>query len=468
MEGTSSAKKIWICFVNFRDEGLKNEIRKAFESRGIETVAHTSRDSPGAGVIVFQELSDLLWITLDEYAREGPDRILALHAGSCRIDGGRVWELLRHGASDVKCWNGSAEDIVLKIERWYTVDKLIRSAPVRGRLVGSSPIWLERLRHIVEIAHFTDSPVLITGETGTGKELVARIIHDLDTRREKSNLIVADCTTIVPELAGSEFFGHQRGSYTSAIADREGAFKRANKGTLFLDEVADLPPALQAQLLRVVQEGTFKPVGGNIWEETHFRLVCATNRDLSEEIRYGRFRRDLYYRIAVQTCHLPPLREREEDIVPLALHFIEQETSAGSCCGLEDGVADYLRVREYPGNIRDLRQLIIRMVAGHVGNGPLSLADIPPEERGEKIPPRGKWADQEFEDIIAKAVSSGVNLKEIGRIAEDAAVRIALARENGNVSRAAQILGVTSRALQMRRALWREQNSQSDPLPREN
>src|SRR6185295_226461 len=150
-----------------------------------------------------------------------------------------------------------------------------------------------------------------------GKELLARVIHALDPRPDKGELVVLDCTTIVPELSGSEFFGHERGAYTGAVGPRDGAFALAHGGTLFLDEIGELPLALQAQLLRVVQEGTYKRVGGNAWHKASFRLVCATNRDLKEEVARGRFRGDLYHRLATNASRLPPLRDRVEDILVL-------------------------------------------------------------------------------------------------------------------------------------------------------
>src|SRR5437763_9151048 len=136
----------------------------------------------------------------------------------------------------------------------------------------------------MEAAFFTDAPVLSTGETGTGKELIARLVHSLDARSKKRDLVVVDCTTIVPTLSGSEFFGHERGAFTGAVSTREGAFALADGGTLFLDEVGELPLTLQPRLLRVLQEHTYKRVGGNLWQEAKFRLVCATNRNLETEI----------------------------------------------------------------------------------------------------------------------------------------------------------------------------------------
>jgi transcriptional regulator with GAF, ATPase, and Fis domain len=174
----------------------------------------------------------------------------------------------------------------------------VNSPLVRNNLIGQSLAWNSVLRQIIEVARFTDASVLIMGESGTGKELVARLIHTLNPHTKKRDLVVVDCTTIVPDLSGSEFFGHERGAFTGALAPRDGAFALADGGTLFLDEVGELPLGLQAQLLRVVQERTYKRVGDNTWQRTDFRLVCATNREPLQEVQQGRFRCDLYYRLS--------------------------------------------------------------------------------------------------------------------------------------------------------------------------
>jgi transcriptional regulator with GAF, ATPase, and Fis domain len=278
-------------------------------------------------------------------------------------------------------------------------------------------------------------------------------------------LVVVDCTTIVPELAGSEFFGHERGAFTGAIAARDGAFALADGGTLFLDEVGDLPLGLQAQLLRVVQEGTYKRVGGNTWQRTNFRLVAATNKDLQQAVASGAFRRDLYYRIAGVTCQLPSLRERTDDILRLARHFMQQLRSDTEAIDLDDLVREYLLSRTYSGNVRDLKQLMTRIVYRHVGSGPITVGDIPEEERPamESLHDR---SDQLFEQAIRRALVSGVGLKDISRAVTEAAIRIAVRDEEGNLQRAARKLGVTDRALQLRRAARREpEQSQDEGIP---
>jgi transcriptional regulator with GAF, ATPase, and Fis domain len=291
---------------------------------------------------------------------------------------------------------------------------------------------------------------------------VGRLVHELDPRASRNELVIVDCTTITPELSGSEFFGHERGAFTGAIGMREGAFAEADGGTLFLDEVGELPPALQAQLLRVVQEGTYKRVGSNVWQRSRFRLVSATNRDLLVSIKQGRFRHDLYHRIGGWVFRVPPLRERREDILPLACHFLRTFLPDISVADFDLPVREYLLSRHYPGNVRDLRQLIARISSRHVGPGPITIGDLPDDEHPESAPSKETWCVPEFERSIAQALSLGIGLKEISQAAADAATRIAIREGNGNLRDAARRLGVTDRALQLRRAARRQHSGRDD------
>jgi transcriptional regulator with GAF, ATPase, and Fis domain len=291
----------------------------------------------------------------------------------------------------------------------------------------------------------------LLGESGTGKELLARFVHTLDPQRKRGELVILDCTTIVPELSGSEFFGHERGAFTGAVTGRDGAFALADGGTLFLDEVGELPLHLQAQLLRVVQERTYKRVGSNAWQRTNFRLVCATHRDLRQDVVAGRFRADFYHRIASRICHLPPLRERREDVLDLARHFLRALRPESASVRFDPAVARFLIERDYPGNVRELRQLIGRIADRHADRGPITVGDIPEDERpavGDSSGPR----PCSFDGVVAAALESGIGLREIGRAATESAIRLAVANEDGNLQRAAKRLGITDRALQMRRA----------------
>ena len=292
---------------------------------------------------------------------------------------------------------------------------------------------------------------------------MARLIHQLDGRPGKKDLVVLDCATVVPSLSGSEFFGHEKGAFTGAAGPRDGAFALADGGTLFLDEVGELPPNLQAELLRVIQEGMYKRVGSNTWRTTDFRLVSATNRDLFQDQRAGRFRLDLYYRIAAWQFRLPSLHERREDIEPLAQTFLSRSSPNGAAPKFEPAVRAFLLAREYPGNVRDLRQLVERMSQRHVGNGPVTVGDVPDEDRpagvagdgpGRPVGP-GPWHAGAFDESVREAVARGVSLKEITRVAAETAVSAALAGSSGSVTMAAKSLGVTARALQLRRAAGR-------------
>lgn len=442
----------------------------SLSSEGV-TCEETHRNALPLRLIAFeredQELLDLV-TACSEY---GQRRVLVIAVKKASLVGGTPWKLLQAGASDVFAWDsteGPAKNIAARLRRWREIDELVDSPLLRDNLVGRSKAWLSVLRQVVELARFTDASVLITGESGTGKELIARLIHTLDSRLDKRDLVVLDCTTVVPELSGSEFFGHERGAFTHAVTSREGAFALAQNGTLFLDEVGELPLTLQAELLRMVQERTYKRVGGNTWKKVDFRLVCATNRNLLEEKTRGAFRLDFYHRIASWICKLPTLNERREDILPLAQFFL---TQAGSeTIELDSAVRDYLMLRNYPGNIRDLRQLVLRMAKRHVGRAPISVGDIPEDESPFGVGmAKGDWKNGGFESGIRRALSLGVSLKEIDQGATDVAVRIALEEADGNLQNAAQRLGVTDRALQMRRqrkrGVERLEDSSNGELP---
>jgi len=360
-----------------------------------------------------------------------------------------MWRMLEAGACDLLTWTSAelcSQQVLARLQRWSAVQQLMGSPTVQGWLVGDSAAWRALVRSVVEVAAFTQSPVLIMGETGTGKDLIAQLIHKLSGAG--GAFTVLDCTTLSPELAGSELFGHERGAFTGAISARDGAFAAADGGVLFLDEIGELPLPLQAQLLRVIQEQKYKRVGSNTWQPSRFRLVCATNRNLEAEIAAGRFRADLYYRIAAWRCCPPPLRERRGDILPLVEHFLRQLDPQRQGRPLDPAVREYLLTRDYQGNVRDLRQTVARLWHRHAGPGPVTIGDVPPEERLATAP---AWPDLPFCDAIRDAVDRGITLARIGQAAADMAIRTVLAQEGDNNQRAAQRLGVTDRALQIRR-----------------
>lgn len=451
----------------FRTHGAESALTKricaAVRETGVILDPCSGEDEPeGNGLLIFDRVDEELCASIKRDSCGGLNRIVAVALSERCLSRGTAWRLLAAGAADSFAWESqpaAAATIAARFERYEQVDGLIESEAVRNQLAGMSSTWIQVLRQIVEVAAFSSASVLITGESGTGKELIARLIHALDGRATKGRFVVLDCTTVSPELSGSEFFGHERGAFTTAIASRDGAFALAEGGTLFLDEVGELPLRMQAELLRVIQERVYKRVGSNSWKHANFRLVCATNRNLQDEEKRGAFRRDFYHRIASWTCELPSLTFRREDIIPLTCHFLRQILPAGvRIPRLDVPVRDYLLTREYPGNIRELRQLIVRMMSRHVGDGPITVGDLPPEERMTAISRADvDWHDGAFEGAIRRALAMGLGLREINSQTAEVVVRTAINDEGGNLRRAANRLGVTDRALQLRRAVRRRE-----------
>jgi transcriptional regulator with GAF, ATPase, and Fis domain len=352
--------------------------------------------------------------------------------------------LIHAGAADVLLLDAAGgERICARLERWAKVDELADSAVTRRLAVGRSLLWGRVVRKSVELALVSRLPLLLTGESGTGKEQLARLVHELDPRPTKASFVVLDCATLVAELSGSEFFGHEKGAFTGAAGERDGAFMLAHGGTLFLDEIGELPLALQGQLLRVIQDGVYKRVGGNAWRHTSFRLICATNRDLAAEVQRGRFRQDLFHRICGWTLHLPPLQERRDDILPLAEHFLAEYAKARGTdsAGFSSPVKRFLTHRAYPGNARELRQLVGRLADLHTGSGPIRLGDLAAEERGALG--NGAWYDAAYVESLRRAVNSRAGLKNIMRITRRLAVETAAEEEGNNVQRMAEKLMVS-------------------------
>jgi transcriptional regulator with GAF, ATPase, and Fis domain len=447
--------RTWLHFCEQGELPSCLKVVSALAQAGLDATTWEEDTGEGPGLVFFNSVTPQVYQSLSRLSRQGAEFVLALTRQRSALTSASIWGLLRAGAADVLGWENPEElahAVAARIKRWQSVERLLRSPVVEENCIGKSRVWRRLVRQIIEASCFTDSPILILGESGTGKELVSRLIHTLDQRPDKRELIVLDCTTIVRELSGSEFFGHERGAFTGAEGSRDGAFALADGGTLFLDEVGELSLKLQAELLRVIQEHSFKRVGSNTWQRTHFRLVCATNRDLLCAAAKGQFRHDLYHRIAGWTCRLPPLSERPEDILLLAEHFMRQWAPGVPPPAIDDTVRDYLLRRAYPGNVRDLKYVVARIMNRHVGPGLITAGAIEPEERPAPEAHLQNWCAAGFDALIERALAQGMTLKEIGKEAEAAAVRLAVRAENGNLQRAARRLGVTDRALQLRRA----------------
>lgn len=454
--------KTWVHWYSEHQKDIATKVTDILVQQGIEVQGLDAQQFCNQGVIFDSEISPELCQQLKTFSNFGRNQILV--CCSSPMSGGLAWRLMESGASDVltcKECKVVANEISARLLRWKEVDQLMDSPPVNEIVIGDSLALKTILRQVVEVGYFTDASVLVLGESGTGKELIAKIIHALDPRKEKGNLIILDCSTLTPELSGSEFFGHERGAFTGATSSRDGAFALADRGTLFLDEVGELPMYLQTQLLRVIQEHTYKRVGSNAWQSSSFRLICATNRDLLELVQRGEFRADLYYRIAGFICQLPPLRERTEDILPLANHFLKLGRTERDHIEMDETVKEYLLGRKYPGNVRDLKQVVARMLCRYAGKGALTVGCIPAEDRPCSSENNSDWRDTGFERAIRIALANGAGLKMISREAEETAIRLAVEETGGNLQRAATRLGVTDRALQMRRAAQRQENKLS-------
>ena len=262
----------------------------------------------------------------------------------------------------------------------------------------------------IEIAARGDLTVLVSGESGTGKELVARAIHRHSPRSD-GPLVCFNCGAITESLLESELFGYVRGAFTGADRDRKGLFEAADSGTLFLDEVGEMPISSQAKLLRVLQEHAIRPVGGLTEIPVNVRVVAATNRNLPEDIRRGRFRQDLFYRLAVLTIHIPPLRERVCDIESLSEYFLSEaktQLNHGNQLRIEDEANAVLARYAWPGNVRQLRHVVERLVIGVGSKGRISandVAEVLNEIRRFEIPsevPLGFREDESLDEFVAR------------------------------------------------------------------
>lgn len=315
----------------------------------------------------------------------------------------------------------------------------------RDGIVGRSEAMESVFRMIDRVAP-ARSTVLITGESGTGKELIAKVIHDSSPRADEP-FVVVNCSNIPSELLESELFGHTRGAFTGAVAAKKGLFEVADGGTIFLDEIGDLRPEIQVRLLRVIQEREFIALGETSPTKIDVRILAATNVDLKEAVKNGTFREDLYYRLSVVPIELPPLRDRREDILPLAQHFIQKYNEENSRKISETFAPEVLSLLEsyfFPGNVRELENIIERAVV-IAPTDEITLECLTPEVRD---PDHGQKMLTESEGASAETdISKGVNFYEEVRRFETDLLRRALDQTGGHQSRAARLLGLNATTL---------------------
>ncbi|RMH42647.1 MAG: sigma-54-dependent Fis family transcriptional regulator [Deltaproteobacteria bacterium] len=354
-------------------------------------------------------------------------------------------EAMRRGAADYLTKPLNFEELALVVERVLQQQRLRSEAEqLRARLarrfhldnlVGDSP-QMQQVYQVVQQVAPSRATVLITGESGTGKELVAAALHQ-HSPRAAGPFIKLHCAALAETLLESELFGHERGAFTGAVARRDGRFQLANGETLFLDEIGEISPATQVKLLRFLQEREFERVGGTETIKVDVRVIAATNKDLAEEVRAGRFREDLYYRLNVVSIEMPALRDRPGDIPLLANHFLRRfaEENGKSVDGFTPAALDALEAYDWPGNVRELENAVERAVV--LARGPLvDVTELPAAVRKQRAP---------AESAAAGAPPiPGSTLADIERYA----ILQTLESVGGSTSKAAAILGVSVRKIQ--------------------
>lgn len=354
-------------------------------------------------------------------------------------------EAMRRGAYDYILKPVNAMDLSMRLHRAIRISEILRrnSAFERimrqdmqaGSLVGTSDAFKRIMRRIREAAQVR-STVLITGETGTGKGLIARAIHE-QSREQGKPFQVIDCATIPEGMVESELFGHVRGAFTGAIADKPGLIELANGGTVFLDEIEDLPLPLQSKLLRVLEDNEVRPVGGTRVKRVDMRFIAATNQDLEERVRNGTFRKDLYYRLAVIGIRVPPLRERIEDIPVIARHLLSQfgHEMGKPHIYLDSAAMSELAAYSWPGNVRELRNVIERAVmlaAEEAITDDEIRALLPSAKKHSATSDGSRYASLPYMEAKTKV------LDEFTR----AYVKAKLALHNGHITKAAEDSGI--------------------------
>jgi len=422
----------WSLRSSFEDAGAAVE-----EAATLEEARRRLQDSWPDLLVLDLRLPDgsgLDFLTEVRYEDEDLPILVITAFGSLR---GAV-EAMQAGAYDYVAKPFDLDDLLLTARRALETRGLRRMADLRARNLGSlwpvaeSPATRELVDLLQRIGRSGASTVLLTGETGVGKGLAARTLHAASGAGGERPFIAVPCTSIPESLLESELFGHEKGAFTDARESKRGLAELAWGGTLFLDEVGDLPPAIQAKMLTLLEDREFRRVGGTRTLRLEARVVAATHRDLEKEVEAGRFRADLYYRLKVVPVEIPPLRERREDILPLARHFLQQFRRELGVTVRDFGerAARVLEAYSWPGNVRELRNAVERAVLLAPGEE-IQVADLPPEVAA------GGAGPEELAGLPALP-PAGVDLEALER----AWVIEALRRSRGNRSQAARLLGM--------------------------
>lgn len=380
---------------------------------------------------------------LERYAASGGGALVLVMTAYGSLE--MAVEAMKRGAYDYIAKPFGADEVLLTVRKAEEREQLrrevgrlrteVQADRKFGEIVAGSPAMRKALDLVEKVARH-DSAVLLTGASGTGKELVARLIHR-ESPRGSGPFVAVNCGGIPEQLLESEFFGYVRGAFTGADRDKPGLFETAHGGTLFLDEVAELSGALQVKLLRVLQEGEFRRLGSTETRQASVRIISATNKDLEAAVEAGEFREDLFYRLAVVPIHLPQLRTRREEIPELALHLLRRHARRLGVAaeGIHPDAMQVLLTYPWPGNIRELENVLERALV--LSDGPLiGLDDLP--EAVRRPPPDSPGIQADSEDL---------SVKRHGARLEKHLIQLALDRTGGNRTQAAELLDLSPRAL---------------------
>lgn len=437
------------------DANITNLLKRILEKEGYSNVVTADSGKKALEIVANRDISIVLTdvrmpgmsgIELLERIKEINEAIIVIIITAFgSID--QAVECIKKGANDFITKPFSSDIVTLSLEKAIKERRLKREVTdLRISVsksadfldfIGVSPPMQEVYDKIKAVAP-TDAPVLITGESGTGKELVARAIHALSTRNEVP-MVSVSCPNIPAQMLESELFGHVRGAFTDAYRDKKGLFEKANKGTIFLDEIGEIAPELQAKLLRVLQESEIIPLGGESAKRLDVRVVTSTNRDLPQRVSQGLFREDLFYRIKVINIHMPPLRDRAADIQRLAGFFLNEHAAklSKNLDGFTPAALSRLEAMQWAGNVRELKNAVLEAVVFAKGK----LIDVTELTNGGQPPTRATPSERK-----------GSSFKELREDIIDEFevqfVRQALERSGGNISRAARDAGLSRQSFQ--------------------
>jgi two-component system response regulator AtoC len=436
------------------EENMRHMLTAMLKNFGYEV--DTASDGESALTMVNKSFYDFILCDLKMPRMDG---MAFLNAVKDKLGETTVIMMSAYGSLDtaIQAMKNGAYDYISKPFKSDEVHMALKKAEERERLKKENRRLLERIRHIEEnyrlgsmigksrcmqdvfktvekVAKY-DTTVLISGESGTGKELIAKGIH-LAGERSHAPLVTVNCGGIPENLLESEFFGYRKGAFTGADRDKKGLFQEADQGTLFLDEVGELPLPLQVKLLRVLQENEIRPIGDTKTQKVDVRVIAATQKKLDDEVRKGTFREDLYYRLNVLNIKLPPLRERPEDVPLLIDHFLNRfnHRLGKAIKNVSTSALSFLLKYQWPGNIRELENVLERAVV--LADGEVILAEHLPREMGEKAAP-----------FFDEAMAAEFSLKKTRRMLEKKMITKALKETNGNRTQAANLLEISHPSL---------------------